>query len=184
MSELNFKISAESKSATKVIAKARQFEIIIDEPQDLGGKDEAPNPVETLSLRVDRTVENAQKLAEFLENHPKVEKVLYPGLPSFPDYENAKKYLKKGFGGVLNFEIKGGKEAAVKFIDHLQLVSHLANVGDSKTLIINPASTTHEQLSDEERLKAGITPGQIRLSVGIEHIDDIIADLEQSFYKI
>ena len=140
--------------------------------------------LETLSLRVDRTVENAQKLAEFLENHPQVERVLYPGLPSFPDYENAKKYLKKGFGGVLNFEIKGGKEAAVKFIDHLQLVSHLANVGDSKTLIINPASTTHEQLSDEERLKAGITPGQIRLSVGIEHIDDIIADLEQSFSKI
>ena len=140
--------------------------------------------LETLSLRVDRTVENAQKLAEFLENHPKVEKVLYPGLPSFPDYENAKKYLKKGFGGVLNFEIKGGKEAAVKFINHLQLISHLANVGDSKTLIINPASTTHEQLSDEERLKAGITPGQIRLSVGIEHIDDIIADLEQSFSKI
>ena len=140
--------------------------------------------LETLSLRVDRTVENAQKLAEFLENHPKVEKVLYPGLPSFPDYENAKKYLKKGFGGVLNFEIKGGKEAAVKFIDNLQLVSHLANVGDSKTLIINPASTTHEQLSDEERLKAGITPGQVRLSVGIEHIDDIIADLEQSFSKI
>ena len=140
--------------------------------------------LETLSLRVDRTVENAQKLAEFLENHPKVEKVLYPGLPSFPDYENAKKYLKKGFGGVLNFEIKGGKEAAVKFINHLQLISHLANVGDSKTLIINPASTTHEQLSDEERLKAGITPGQIRLSVGIEHIEDIIADLEQSFSKI
>lgn len=140
--------------------------------------------LETLSLRVDRTVENAQKLAEFLENHPKVEKVLYPGLPSFPDYENAKKYLKKGFGGVLNFEIKGGKEAAVKFIDNLQLVSHLANVGDSKTLIINPASTTHEQLSDEERLKAGITPGQIRLSVGIEHIDDIIADLEQSFQQL
>ena len=140
--------------------------------------------LETLSLRVDRTVENAQKLAEFLENHPKVEKVLYPGLPSFPDYENAKKYLKKGFGGVLNFEIKGGKEAAVKFIDNLQLISHLANVGDSKTLIINPASTTHEQLSDEERLKAGITPGQIRLSVGIEDIDDIIADLEQSFSKI
>ena len=140
--------------------------------------------LETLSLRVDRTVENAQKLAEFLENHPQVERVLYPGLPSFPDYENAKKYLKKGFGGVLNFEIKGGKEAAVKFIDHLQLVSHLANVGDSKTLIINPASTTHEQLSDEERFKAGITPGQIRLSVGIEHIDDIIADLEQSFQQL
>ncbi len=140
--------------------------------------------LETLSLRVERTVENAQKLAEFLENHPKVEKVLYPGLPNFPDYDNAQKYLKKGFGGVLNFEIKGGKEAAIKFIDALQLVSHLANVGDSKTLIINPASTTHEQLSDEERLKAGITPGQIRLSLGIEHINDIIADLEQSFSKI
>ena len=139
---------------------------------------------ETLSLRVERTVENALKVAQFLENHPKVEKVSYPGLPSFPDYENAKKYLKKGFGGVLNFEIKGGKEAAVKFIDHLELISHLANVGDAKTLIINPASTTHEQLSDEERLNAGITPGQIRLSVGIEHIDDIIADLEQSFNKI
>lgn len=140
--------------------------------------------VETLSLRVERTVENAQKVAEYLENHPKVEKVLYPGLPSFPDYENAKKYLKKGFGGVLNFEVKGGKDAAVKLIDNLELISHLANVGDAKTLIINPASTTHEQLSDEERKNAGITPGQVRLSVGIEHVDDIIADLEQSFSKI
>ena len=140
--------------------------------------------VETLSLRVERTVENAQKVAEYLENHPKVEKVLYPGLPSFPDYENAKKYLKKGFGGVLNFEVKGGKDAAVKLIDNLELISHLANVGDAKTLIINPASTTHEQLSDEERKNAGITPGQVRLSVGIEHVDDIIVDLEQSFSKI
>ena len=140
--------------------------------------------VETLSLRVERTVENAQKVAQYLENHPKVEKVLYPGLPNFPDYENAKKYLKKGFGGVLNFEVKGGKDAAVKLIDNLELISHLANVGDAKTLIINPASTTHEQLSDEERLNVGITPGQVRLSVGIEHIDDIIADLEQSFSKL
>ena len=140
--------------------------------------------VETLSLRVERTVENAQKVAEYLENHPKVEKVFYPGLPSFPDYENAKKYLKKGFGGVLNFEVKGGKDAAVKLIDNLELISHLANVGDAKTLIINPASTTHEQLSDEERKNAGITPGQVRLSVGIEHVDDIIVDLEQSFSKI
>ena len=140
--------------------------------------------VETLSLRVERTVENALKVAKYLENHPKVEKVLYPGLESFPDYENAKKYLRNGFGGVLNFEVKGGKDAAVKFIDNLELISHLANVGDAKTLIINPASTTHEQLSDEERLSAGITPGQVRLSVGIEHIDDIIADLEQSFSKI
>ena len=137
--------------------------------------------LETLSLRLERTVSNAQTIAEYLENHPKVEKVLYPGLPSFPDHDNATKYLKRGFGGVLSFDIKGGKESAVKFINHLTLISHVANVGDSKTLIINPASTTHEQLSDEEREKAGIRSGQVRLSVGIEHIDDIIADLESGF---
>ena len=136
--------------------------------------------VETLSLRVERTVENALKLANYLENHPKVSRVLYPGLPSFPDYENAIKYLTKGFGGVLTFELKGGKEAAVGLIDHLKLISHLANVGDAKTLIINPASTTHEQLSEEEQRNAGISPGLVRLSVGIEHIDDIIADLSQA----
>ncbi|QDP84547.1 O-acetylhomoserine aminocarboxypropyltransferase/cysteine synthase [Chryseobacterium sp. SNU WT5] len=137
--------------------------------------------LETLSLRLERTVSNAQTIAEFLENHPKVEKVLYPGLSSFPDHESAKKYLKKGFGGVLSFDIKGGKESAVKFINHLSLISHVANVGDSKTLIINPSSTTHEQLSESEQQKAGIRPGQIRLSVGIEHIDDIITDLESGF---
>lgn len=137
--------------------------------------------LETLSLRLERTVSNAQTIAEYLEAHPKVEKVLYPGLPSFPDHENAKRYLKRGFGGVLSFDIKGGKETAVKFINHLSLISHVANVGDSKTLIINPSSTTHEQLSDAEREKAGIRPGQIRLSVGVEHIDDIIADLESGF---
>lgn len=137
--------------------------------------------LETLSLRLERTVSNAQTIAEFLENHPKVEKVLYPGLSSFPDHESAKKYLKKGFGGVLSFDIKGGKESAVKFINHLSLISHVANVGDSKTLIINPSSTTHEQLSESEQQKAGIRPGQIRLSVGIEHIDDIITDLELGF---
>ncbi len=140
--------------------------------------------LETLSLRVERTVENTQKVAEYLENHPKVEKVLYPGLPSFPDYETAKKYFKRGFGGVLTFELKGGKEAAVGLINNLQLISHLANVGDAKTLIINPASTTHEQLSPEEQLNVGITPGFVRLSVGIEHIDDIIADLAQAIDKI
>jgi O-acetylhomoserine (thiol)-lyase len=140
--------------------------------------------VETLSLRVERTVENTLKIAQHLENHPKIEKVLYPGLASFPDYENAKKYFKNGFGGVLNFEIKGGKESAIQLIDKLQLISHLANVGDAKTLIINPASTTHEQLSDEEREKAGISAGQIRLSLGIEHIDDILADLEQALESI
>lgn len=140
--------------------------------------------VETLSLRLERTVDNALKIAKHLEHHPKVEKVIYPGLESFPDYENAKKYFKNGFGGIINFEIKGGKESAIKLIDSLGLISHLANVGDSKTLIINPASTTHEQLSDEERNNSGITPGQIRLSVGIEHIDDILADLEQAFNQI
>lgn len=137
--------------------------------------------LETLSLRLERTVSNAQKLAEFLENHPKVEKVIYPGLESFADRENARKYLKRGFGGVLNFEIKGGKDSAIQFINSLQLASHLANVGDAKTLVINPSSTTHEQLSDEEQKAAGITPGQIRVSVGIEHVDDIIADFEQAF---
>lgn len=137
--------------------------------------------LETLSLRLERTVENAQKLAEFLENHPKVEKVIYPGLESFTDRENAKKYLKRGFGGVLNFEVKGGKEAAVDFINSLKLASHLANVGDAKTLVINPASTTHEQLSDAQQAAAGIKPGQIRVSVGIEHIDDIIGDFAQAF---
>lgn len=137
--------------------------------------------LETLSLRLERTVSNAQKLADYLENHSKVQKVIYPGLESFTDRENAKKYLKRGFGGVLNFEIIGGKEAAVQFINALKLVSHVANVGDSKTLVINPSSTTHEQLSNTEQNAAGITPGQIRVSVGIEHIDDIIADFEQAF---
>lgn len=140
--------------------------------------------VETLSLRVERTVDNALKVAKYLENHPKIKTVLYPGLASFPEYENAKKYLKNGFGGVLNFEVKGGKENAIQLIDKLNLISHLANVGDAKTLIINPASTTHEQLTEQERLEAGILPGQIRLSLGIEHIDDIIADLEQALETI
>ena len=137
--------------------------------------------LETLSLRLERTVENAQKLAEYLEQNENVERVLYPGLESFPGHETAKKYFKNGFGGVLNFEIRGGKEEAIKFIDKLKLASHVANVGDVKTLVINPASTTHEQLSDDERSAAGIQPGQIRMSVGIEHIDDIIADFEQAF---
>ncbi|MCL1676649.1 O-acetylhomoserine aminocarboxypropyltransferase/cysteine synthase family protein [Elizabethkingia meningoseptica] len=137
--------------------------------------------LETLSLRLERTVENAKKLAEYLQQHPDVEKVIYPGLSDFADKANADKYLKRGFGGVLNFEIKGGKEGAVKFINSLKLASHLANVGDAKTLVINPASTTHEQLSEEKQLAAGIKPGQIRVSVGIEHIDDIIADFAQAF---
>ncbi|OBS11514.1 O-acetylhomoserine aminocarboxypropyltransferase [Elizabethkingia miricola] len=137
--------------------------------------------LETLSLRLERIVQNAQKLAEYLEQHPDVESVIYPGLPNFTDRANADKYLKRGFGGVLNFEVKGGKEAAVKLINSLKLASHLANVGDAKTLVINPASTTHEQLSNEQQEAAGIRPGQIRISVGIEHIDDIIADFAQAF---
>jgi O-acetylhomoserine/O-acetylserine sulfhydrylase len=140
--------------------------------------------LETLSLRVERTVQNAQKLAEWLEAHPAVSKVNYAGLKSSSNHELASKYLKKGFGGVLSFELKGSKEAAVKLVDSLKLVSHLANVGDSKTLIIQPSATTHQQLSDVEQLAAGITPNLLRVSVGIEHIDDIIADFTQAFAHV
>jgi O-acetylhomoserine (thiol)-lyase len=137
--------------------------------------------IETLSLRVQRHTENALAIAEWLEKHPQVSKVMYPGLASSPNHAVAKKYLKRGFGAVLSFEIKGGKEAATKFVDSLQMISHLANVGDTKTLIIQPSATTHQQLSDEEQMAAGVKPASLRLSVGIEHIDDIKADMEQSF---
>ncbi|HSQ44350.1 MAG TPA: O-acetylhomoserine aminocarboxypropyltransferase/cysteine synthase [Ginsengibacter sp.] len=140
--------------------------------------------LETLSLRVQRHVDNALELARWLEKHPQVESVNYPGLESSPYHQNAKKYLRNGFGAVLSFEIKGGKENAIKFVDNLQLISHLANVGDTKTLIIQPSATTHQQLSDDEQKAAGVTPGGLRISVGIEHIDDIKADIEQSFNKI
>lgn len=140
--------------------------------------------LETLSLRVERTVSNALKLAQWFEKNEFVEKVNYSGLESNAYNTLAKKYLKNGFGGVLNFEIKGGREAAKAFIDNLKLVSLLANVGDAKTLVIHPASTTHEQLSDAEQLSAGVTPGGIRVSVGIEHIDDIQADFEQAFEAV
>jgi O-acetylhomoserine (thiol)-lyase len=140
--------------------------------------------LETLSLRLERTVENALKLAQWLEAHSAVEKVNYPGLKSSKYNALAQKYLRNGFGGVLNFNIRGGKEAARQFIDNLKLISHLANVGDSKTLAIHPASTTHEQLSDAAQLAAGVQPNQVRISVGIEHIDDIKADIEQAFEKI
>jgi O-acetylhomoserine (thiol)-lyase len=136
--------------------------------------------LETLSLRVDRHVENTLALAQWLEKNPNVQKVNYPGLESSPYYEIAKKYLPKGAGAVLSFELKGGKESATKFVDNLKMISHLANVGDTKTLIIQPAATTHQQLSDEEQLSAGVTPTQLRVAVGIEHIDDIIADIDQS----
>lgn len=140
--------------------------------------------LETLSLRVQRHVDNALNLAQWLEAHPQVEFVWYPGLKSSPYHELAKKYLSNGFGGVLNFGIKGGVENGRKFIDSLKLVSHLANVGDAKTLAIHPASTTHEQLSDAERTASGVLPNLVRISVGIEHIDDIKADFEQAFAAV
>jgi O-acetylhomoserine (thiol)-lyase len=140
--------------------------------------------LETLSLRVERHVENAQALAEWLEAHPQVAGVNYPGLASSPYHELARKYLKRGFGSMLSFDLKGSKENASKFIDNLKLVSHLANVGDAKTLIIQPAATTHQQLNDEEQLKAGVSPTSLRISVGLEHIDDIKADFEQAFQKV
>ncbi|MBC7849099.1 MAG: O-acetylhomoserine aminocarboxypropyltransferase/cysteine synthase [Chitinophagaceae bacterium] len=140
--------------------------------------------LETLSLRVQRQVDNAFELATWLENHSQVEFVWYPGLKSSPYNALAKKYLPNGSGGVLNFGIKGGIENGKKFIDSLKLVSHLANVGDAKTLAIHPASTTHEQLSDVEREASGVLPNLVRISAGIEHIDDIKADFEQAFQSV
>ncbi len=137
--------------------------------------------LETLSLRVQRTVDNALALAKWLDQHESVEFVWYPGLESNEYHQLAKKYLKNGFGGVLQFGIKGGLESGRKFINSLKLVSHLANVGDTKTLAIHPASTTHEQLSESERENAGVLPNLVRISVGIEHIEDIKADFEQAF---
>ncbi|WP_290797051.1 O-acetylhomoserine aminocarboxypropyltransferase/cysteine synthase family protein [Flavihumibacter sp. UBA7668] len=137
--------------------------------------------LETLSLRVQRTVDNAQELAEWLEKQPQVEFVNYPGLKNNKYHTLAKKYLRNGFGGVLSFKIKGGKEAADAFVNKLQLISHLANVGDAKTLIIHPATTTHEQLTEAEQKSAGVEPGILRVSLGIEHIDDIKDDMTQAF---
>ena len=140
--------------------------------------------LETLSLRVQRTVDNALDLAQWLENHPQVDKVNYLGLKSSPYHQLAKKYLHNGYGGVLSFNVKGGKEKALELINNLELISHLANVGDAKTLIIQPSATTHQQLSDKEQLAAGVEPNLLRLSVGIEHIDDIKTDLEYAFEAI
>ncbi|HEX3023726.1 MAG TPA: O-acetylhomoserine aminocarboxypropyltransferase/cysteine synthase [Chitinophagaceae bacterium] len=140
--------------------------------------------LETLSLRVQRHADNALALAKWLEQHPSVDYVLYPGLESSPYHSLAKKYLTNGYGGVLQFGIKDGKEKATQFIDHLKLASHLANVGDAKTLVIHPASTTHEQLGEAEQIASGVLPNQVRVSVGIEHIEDIKADFEQAFQKV
>lgn len=139
--------------------------------------------LETLSLRVQRISDNALALAKWLERHPKVERVDYPGLPGNPYHALGEKYLKHGFGGVLTFLVKGGKDAADKVVNQVKLISHLANVGDAKTLIIHPASTTHEQLTLEEQLKSGVVPGQLRLSAGIEYLEDIKEDLDQALQQ-
>lgn len=136
--------------------------------------------LETLHLRMERHSANALKVAQFLEQNEAVEWVSYPGLTSHPDYDLAQKYLPKGQGAILTFGIKGGLEAGRKLIDSIKLFSHVANVGDTKSLIIHPASTTHQQLTEAEQLSAGVTPGLIRLSIGIEHINDILADLDQA----
>ncbi len=140
--------------------------------------------VETLSLRLDRHAENTKKVVEFLSNHPQVEKVNHPSIPDHPDHALYEKYFPNGGASIFTFEIKGGKEAAWKFIDNLEIFSLLANVADVKSLVIHPATTTHSQLSDEELADQGITQSTIRLSIGTEHIDDIIADLEKGFAAI
>jgi O-acetylhomoserine/O-acetylserine sulfhydrylase len=140
--------------------------------------------LETLSLRAQRHAENALALAKWLEKHPKVEKVNYPGLESSPYHSLAKKYLKNGFGGVLSFIVKGDKKQTTNLVEGLELVSHLANVGDAKTLIIQPSATTHQQLTEQEQLANGVLPNLLRVSVGIEHINDIVADFENGLNKI
>ncbi|MBQ8164654.1 MAG: O-acetylhomoserine aminocarboxypropyltransferase/cysteine synthase, partial [Clostridia bacterium] len=137
--------------------------------------------IETLSLRLERHAENAKKVVEFLANHPQVEKVNHPSLPDHPDNELYQKYFPSGGASIFTFEIKGGVEEAHKFIDSLQIFSLLANVADVKSLVIHPATTTHSQLSEEELADQGIKPNTIRLSIGTEHIDDIIADLQRGF---
>ena len=136
--------------------------------------------IETLPLRMDRHCENALKVAQFLKQHPQVAWVNYPGLPDDKYHALAKKYLPKGASGLLNFGVKGGAAAGVKFIEAATFMSHLANIGDAKTLIIHPASTTHRQLSEEEQVRAGVLPDMIRMSVGLESIDDILWDIDQA----
>jgi O-acetylhomoserine (thiol)-lyase len=140
--------------------------------------------LETLPLRIERHAQNALAVAQWLEGHPRVGWVNYPGLASSPNHALAKRYLERGFGAILGFGVRGGLEAGQRFINSLSLVSHVANVGDAKTLAIHPASTTHSQLSPEEQAATGVTPDFIRLSVGIEHIDDILADLDQALAKV
>ena len=136
--------------------------------------------LETLPLRVREHSKNAMVVAQWLEKHPSVSWVNYPGLPSHPDHEKAKRYLKNGYGAIIGFGIKGGREAGIKFINSVKLLSHLANIGDAKSLVIHPASTTHQQLSPEEQISTGVTDDFIRFSVGLETVDDILADLDQA----
>lgn len=136
--------------------------------------------LETLHLRMPRHSENALKVAAFLQKHPQVSWVNYPGLPNSPHYEKAQKYLPYGAGAIVGFGVKGGKAAGINFINHVKLLSHLANIGDAKSLVIHPASTTHQQLTEEEQVATGVTPDYIRLSVGIENVEDIIGDLDQA----
>ena len=140
--------------------------------------------IETLSLRLDRHAENTKKVVEFLQNHPKVAKVNHPSLPDHPDHPLYEKYFPNGGASIFTFEIKGGKEAAWKFIDNLKIFSLLANVADVKSLVIHPATTTHSQLSDEELADQGISQSTIRLSIGTEHYEDIIDDLQNAFDSI
>ena len=140
--------------------------------------------LETLHLRVPRDSENALAVAEFLNKHPKVAWVTYPGLPDNPNHDRAKKYLKGGFGPIVGVGIRGGESSSRKFIDVLRLFSNLANIGDSKSLVIHPARTTHQQLTSEEQAKTGVTPDFVRLSVGTEDIEDIIEDLSQALGKV
>ncbi|MDX2025792.1 PLP-dependent transferase, partial [Microcella sp.] len=137
--------------------------------------------IETLSLRIERHVQNAVAVASWLEAHPDVASVSYSGLSSSPWYAAAQKYAPKGVGAVLSFELKGGVDAGRALVDSVELFSHVANIGDVRSLIIHPASTTHSQLTPEQQLTSGVTPGLVRLSVGLENIDDIIADLEKGF---
>ena len=139
---------------------------------------------ETLSLRLERHAENTKKVVEFLKNHPKVQKVNHPSLPDHPDHALYERYFPNGGASIFTFEIKGGQEAAFRFIDNLEIFSLLANVADVKSLVIHPATTTHAQLTEEELLDQGITPSTIRLSIGTEHIDDILADLEKGFAAV
>jgi O-acetylhomoserine (thiol)-lyase len=136
--------------------------------------------IETLALRMERHVKNALEVAKWLQNHAAVAWVNYPGLPDHPDYEQTKKYLPKGQGAIVGFGVKGGKEAGIKLIEAVKLITHLANIGDTRSLIIHPASTTHQQLTSEEQLLSGVTDDYIRLSVGLENVEDIIEDLDQA----